>query len=275
MTTLRRRPARLRRRHPGHLQRDGARAGARLRDGRRRARRALVGAHHPRPRGRERVRLRGPERERPDRRGELLRRRVADRVHVQLVLRGRQGRRDVLERAAAGASPARGHRTADDRQRPLRVARLPGRRQAPARHDAGRRHDRQLEQQAGRRLGGRGRHLELRLRAPQRPARADGRPARDALAGVDRRRDEQGGHAGPAGGEGDPWRAVGPRDRPRAEPARPADGRAAPGLADAGIAPPRPGQQRHDRPPGRGHPRQGMVEDRGRGHGPGARSPAR
>ena len=50
---------------------------------------------------------------------------VGDRVHVQLVLRGRQGRRDVLERAAAGAPPARGHRPADEGHRPLRVAWLP------------------------------------------------------------------------------------------------------------------------------------------------------
>ena len=110
------------------------------------------------PRGPGRVPVRGPERERPDRRGELLRRRVGDRVHVQLVLRGRQGCRDVLERAAAGAPPARGHRTADEGQRPLRVAWLPRRGQAPARDRAGRRHDRELEQQAGRRLGGGGRH---------------------------------------------------------------------------------------------------------------------
>ena len=60
-----------------------------------------------------------------------------------------QGCRDVLEWAAAGAPPARGHRPADEGQRPLRVAWLPGRGQAPARDHAGRRHDRELEQQAG------------------------------------------------------------------------------------------------------------------------------
>ena len=46
------------------------------------------------------------------------------------------------------------------------------------------------------------------------------RPASDAHAGVTGRRDEQGRHAGPAVGEGDPRRAVGARDRPRAERAR-------------------------------------------------------
>ncbi len=126
-----------------------------------------------------------------------------------------------------------------------------------------------------RRLGGGGRQLELRLGAPQQPAGAHGRPARDALAGVRGRGDEQGRHAGPAVGEGDQRRAVGVRDRARAEPARPADGRAAPGLADAGIAPARPRQRRHDRPSGGGHPGQGMAEDRGRGDGAGARSAAR
>ena len=101
------------------------------------------------------------------------------------------------------------------------------------------------------------------------------RPASDAHAGVHGRGDEQGGHAGPAVGEGDQRRAVGVRDRPRPEPAGAADGRAARGLAHAGIAPARPGQQRDHRPSGGGHPGQGMAEDRGRGDGSGARSAAR
>ena len=56
--------------------------------------------------------------------------------------------------------------------------------QAPARDDAGRRHDRELEQQAGGRLAGRGRQLVLRLGAPQRAAgaHASTRPQTHTLA---------------------------------------------------------------------------------------------
>ena len=169
----------------------------------------FLGAHH---RGREAGRVRcGPERERSDRRGELLRRRVADRVRSTGSTRTTRmsrciragGCRCATRTLTSGCPHGATGATSGVASR---------RRQAPARHDAGRRHDHQLEQQAGRRLRPR--------TTPGATARwsatscsADGRPARDALAGVGCRCDEQGRDAGPEVGEGDQRPAVGVRDR--------------------------------------------------------------
>ena len=146
---------RRRRRHARwSLQRDRARPGDRLRDGRRRARGDLVDALDPRPRGRQRARVRRPEHERPDRRAELLRRRCRDRVHVQLVLRRQRRHRDVLERPDAGPPPAastsacRRSGTGKYEWRGFLAAE-----RAPAGDRPAERRDRQLEQQAGARAG--------------------------------------------------------------------------------------------------------------------------
>ena len=88
---------------PRDLQRDGPRAGERLRQVERPARRDLERPLDPRARGGERNRVRAFQRRQRPRPGELHQRGVQDRVHLQLVLRGRQEHRDVLERARAGS----------------------------------------------------------------------------------------------------------------------------------------------------------------------------
>ena len=87
----------------GHLQGDGARAGERLREIERRARGDLEQALDPGARGDKRDRLREPQRRHRPRSGELRRRDVQDRVHLQLVLRGQREHRAVLERPRAGS----------------------------------------------------------------------------------------------------------------------------------------------------------------------------
>ena len=109
----------------GGLPRDGARPGRGLRDGRRDARRRLARALDARPRAAlDEVVLRarhepgdlGEELPEDDGRGRVL---------VQLVLRRRQGHRDVLERPPARARARDRSGAADRRLGRLRLARLP------------------------------------------------------------------------------------------------------------------------------------------------------
>ena len=139
---------------PVVLQRDRARPGDRLRDRRRQAGRALAAAHDPRPRGRERARVRGPQHEcgpRPRRASSTPRNKIE--FTFNWFYADNQRHRDVLERPAARPPPAGRPRPADDRHRQLRVARLPVPGQAPARRRRRPTARSQLEQQAGARAG--------------------------------------------------------------------------------------------------------------------------
>ncbi len=172
----------------GHLQRDGPRAGERLREVERRARGDLEQALDPRARGDERDRVREPERQHRPRPGELRRRDVQDRVHVQLVLRGQREHRPVLEWPRAGSRRRGGPRATDRRDRRLRVERVLHGRPAPAGGEPERRQDPQLEQQAGGGVDRRRRRVGLRLRAPRRAPGERGRAQGHALARIAGRR---------------------------------------------------------------------------------------
>ena len=104
------------------------------------------------------------------------------RADLQLVLRRLEAHRDVLERPPAVARRRCRQRPADERRRLVRLARLARAARAPARRRSSERRDRQLEQQAGRRLPCRRRQLLVRLRAPRRPARQGDRGEEGAHA---------------------------------------------------------------------------------------------
>ena len=176
--------------------------GDRLRDRRRRARRALVGAHDARPRGRERVRLRGPERQHVRRRrtaSSTPRRKIeftfnwfyADDKDIAMFSSGR----------LPDPPPAGRHRAAHEGHRQVRVARLPRRRTStrtattPADGTII-----ELEQQAG--AGWQAADDNWGYGSVHRNELLERtrRPGRDAHAGVHGRRDELRRHAGPAGG---------------------------------------------------------------------------
>ena len=205
----------------GLVQRDGARPGGRLRDGRGQARRDLGAAVDARTRAPEHARVLRPQHRAGDV-GEGLP--VDDergRVQLQLVLRRRSRHRALLERPAARFA----------RRTPIRRSRrtvaedydwrgyLPFAGHAQAINPPlGR--DPQLEQQAraGRRRG----RLELRVRlgASSRPLGRGHRGAQEAHARHRHRSDEQGGHAGSASGAGLACDPRGAADRSCAERAR-------------------------------------------------------
>ena len=169
---VRRRDGRLRRRHAGDLQRDGARAGDRLRDRRRRAGRAVVCALDAQPRGRQRIRVRAPER-----------RDASTASRASTTRRTRSSSRSTgstRTRTTSRCSPAAASRTVTRRWTSGLPTKGTGKYEwrgflsqgrAPARHRAEGRHARQLEQQAGSGLAGRGRPVGLRLGDSQRAAR--------------------------------------------------------------------------------------------------------
>ena len=162
----------------------------------------------------------------------------------------------------------------DEGHRQVRVARLPERRTST--RTARRRADGTIvnwnnKPAAG--LAGGGRHVVLRLGAPQRPAGGTRSNASathtlaSTVAAMNKRR-----HAGPAVAKAFRGDKCVLEDGPRAERRAPADVELLQRLARAGIEPARPRPQRQDRPPGGGDHGQGMAEDRGRGDGPGARA---
>ena len=146
--------------------------------------------------------------------------RRARRRRRSTVLRRRAGHRVRDERAAAGPAQRRQRRPAGRRPRPVRVARVPAGRAAPAGPQPGERAARQLEQQAGEELPGRRRPLGRGRHAARRLAAGGARADREAHARDRARRRQRGRHRRPARPHVE-VRHRRARARPGAEPARP------------------------------------------------------
>ncbi len=181
----------------GHVQPDGARAGGRLREGRRTPRGDLAQAVELPARRRGPADLPAPHARARAERARVHQGRGDLAADVQHVLRRREPGGEHHHRAAAAAGPGSRSGAPDRRSRELRVARLPRREDEPEGRSEQRR-DEQLEQQAGARVPRGRRPVELRVDRPRGPAERQHGQAPQAHARDADRRDERRGDAGRA-----------------------------------------------------------------------------